>query len=367
MNFALFTTTFFPTVGGAEKQLDLLARGLLMRGHFPLVIAPWVPRKNNEVRAPYSIYRYPRLRSKRFALRWHARFLDELHQKYSFDWIHSHGAYPAGYMTKSFAHRHKIPLAIRAYGGDVLPGEPIRSSPWLNYRLKKALTKAQLLIAQNAELETILADLSGHPERVFRLTNGVEIEAFATDVSPNIYKNESPFAITLSTFYPKKGLDILIRAWALVIQKLPEAKLKIAGHGPEEITLKTLILKLNLDKSVALIGQVKGLEKIRLLQASSLYISSARREPFSNALLEAVAAGNRVVATQTGGNSEIVEKTQSGVLVPTENEFALAEAICAQFPQGRPALSQEQRIKRMSDYSVEQMVDNYLTLFDKVE
>ena len=148
---------------------------------------------------------------------------------------------------------------------------------------------------------------------------------------------------------------------------MPQAKLKIAGHGPEENALKTLVHKLNLDKSVTLIGQVKDLDKIRLLQASSLYISSARREPFSNALLEAVAAGNQVIATHTGGNSEIVERTQSGVLVPTENESALAEAICARFPQGRPVLSQEQRIKRMSDYSADRMVDNYLTLLDKVE
>lgn len=366
MNLALFTTTFFPTVGGAEKQLDLLARGLLLRGHFPLVIAPWVPNKNNEVRAPYSIYRYPRLRSKRFGLRWHARFLDQLHKKYGFHCVHAHGAYPAGYMVKSFSQHRKLPLIIRAYGGDVLPGEAIASSAWLNYRLKKSLNAAHLLIAQNQELEILLGQLSQHPERVFRLSNGVEIESYAKETIPNPHKEESPFAITLSTFYPKKGLDILIRAWVLVIQKLPQAKLKIAGHGPEEKNLKELIHHLNLEKSVALIGQVKDLDKIRLLQASALYISSARREPFSNALLEAIASGNQVIATNTGGNPEIVEKTQSGILVPTENEFALAEAICAQFPKGRPSLTFEQCTKRMVNYSVDQMIDNYLTLLAKV-
>lgn len=366
MNFALFTTTFFPTVGGAEKQLDLLARGLLMRGHFPVVIAPLVPNKNNEIHAPYSIYRYPRLRSKRFGLRWHARFLDQLHEKYEFHFVHAHGAYPAGYMVKIFSQRHNLPLIIRAYGGDVLPGEAIASSVWLNYRLKKTVNAAHLLIAQNQELEVLLGQLSQHPERVCRLSNGVEIESYATEIIPNPHKEEVPFALTLSTFYPKKGLDILIRAWVLVIQKLPQAKLKIAGHGPEEKSLKELIHHLKLDPSVALIGQVKDLDKIRLLQASALYISSARREPFSNALLEAVAAGNQVIATHTGGNPEIVEKTQSGILVPTENEVALAEAICAQFPKGRPSLSFAQRTERMANYSVDQMVDNYLTLSAKI-
>jgi glycosyltransferase involved in cell wall biosynthesis len=362
MNFALFTTTFFPIVGGAEKQLDLLARGLLSRGHFPLVIAPFVPGKNNEIKAPYPIYRYPRIRSKRWGLRWHARFLNQLHKKYSFDWIHSQGAYPAGYMASAFARRFSVPLVIRAYGGDVLPGEAIASSWWLNRRLKKTLATAKILIAQNEELEKLLGQLSGKPDQVFRLANGVEIETYAQEILPNSYRDESPFALTLSNFYPKKGLDILIRAWSRVVKLLPSAKLKIAGHGPDETKLRQLIHELCLEDVVTIHGQSRGEDKIRLLQASQLYISSARREPFSNALLEAIAAGNRVVATQTGGSIEIVQKTQSGVLVKPEDETALADAIIKLFPQGRSLLNYEQRCARIACYSVDAMIDNYLTL-----
>ncbi|MEZ5404994.1 MAG: glycosyltransferase family 4 protein [Verrucomicrobiia bacterium] len=136
MNFALFTTTFFPIVGGAEKQLDLLARGLLARGHSPLVIAPWVPGKI--------------IKSKRLSdLSLSSNSLQTMGpsmacpisfstpQKIFIRLIHSQGAYPAGYMASAFAKRHAVPLIIRAYGGDVLPGEAIASSWWLNRRLKK--------------------------------------------------------------------------------------------------------------------------------------------------------------------------------------------------------------------------------------
>ncbi|MBX7156964.1 MAG: glycosyltransferase family 4 protein [Verrucomicrobiae bacterium] len=362
MNFALFTTTFFPIVGGAEKQLDLLARGLLARGHSPLVIAPWVSGKNNEIKTPYPIYRYPRIRSKRWGLRWHARFLSQLHKKHAFDWIHSQGAYPAGYMASAFAKRHSVPLIIRAYGGDVLPGEAIASSWWLNRRLKKTTASAKILIAQNHELKELLSQLSGNPNHVFQLANGVEIELYAKEILPNPYCDEAPFALTLSNFYPKKGLDILIRAWAQVVKQLPQAKLKIAGHGPDEIKLKNLIHELCVDDVVTIHGQVRSEDKIQLLQASQLYISSARREPFSNALLEAIAAGNRVVATRTGGSIEIVQKTQSGVLVEPSDETALANAIIQSFPQARPLLTFEQRYERIACYSVEAMIDNYLAL-----
>ncbi len=360
MRFALFTTTFHPTLGGAEKQLDLLARGLLARGHDPLVIAPLVPRKNNALDAPYAVHRFPRLRSKRFGLRWHARFLRALHRANPFDIVHAHGAYPAAYMVHAFAQRHRLPLVIRAHGGDVLPGEPIAGSPWLRPRLKRALAAGSVLIAQNAELAQILGSLSGHPERVVRIPNGINAPPYATPLVPNPHLNDPPFAFTLSTFYPKKGLDLLLHAWALVAQSLPAARLVIAGHGPDGPALLRLRASLGLHALVEFPGDVTGPAKIGRLQACRVYVSSARREPFSNALLEAVAAGCPVVATATGGNIEIVQTTRSGALVPTEDVPALAQALIQAMSAPRPILQESEILARIAPYTADTMLDRYL-------
>lgn len=357
MRFALLTTTFYPILGGAEKQLDLLARGLVARGHEALVIAPLVKGRDNRVDAPYAVYRYPRLRSKRFGLRWRARFLDRLHGERAFDIVHAHGAYPAAYMAAPFARRHGIPLIVRAHGGDVLPGEAIQRSAWLRWRTRIALRSAAALIAQNEELARLLGELSGRPERVRNIPNGVEVPeidagAFA---EPNI-----PFAFTLSNLYPKKGLDVLVEAWSLVAAACPGARLVIAGHGPDEAALRAQIQALGLGGTVALMGNARGAEKDRLLATCRVYVSSARREPFSNALLEAIAAGCPVVATRTGGNAEIVGNSGAGELVDPESPRALAEALARAMRVPRAPLSRDERARRIGRYTVDGMVDAYL-------
>ncbi|MEZ5404993.1 MAG: glycosyltransferase [Verrucomicrobiia bacterium] len=227
--------------------------------------------------------------------------------------------------------------------------------------LKKTVASAQLLIAQNHELKELLSQLSGHPNHVFQLANGVEIELYAKEILPNAYCDQTPFALTLSNFYSKR-VWIFYPGLGASGQAIAASQIKNRWPWPGRIQIKNLIHELCVEDVVTIQGQVRGEDKIRLLQASQLYISSARREPFSNALLEAIAAGNRVVATRTGGSIEIVQKTQSGILVEPGDETALANAIIQSFPQSRPLLTFEQRCKRIACYSVEAMIDNYLTL-----
>lgn len=361
MRFALLTTTFYPILGGAEKQLDLLARGLVARGHAALVIAPTVKGRDNRVDAPYGVYRYPRIRSKRFGLRWHARFLERLHREQPFDIVHAHGAYPAAYMAAPFAARHGLPLVVRAHGGDVLPGEPIQASAWLRSRTKRVLRNADVLIAQNDELGQLLGQLSDHPERVRRIPNGVA-------VPPDIDAREpkAPFAFTLSNLYPKKGLDVLIDAWSRVVAVLPGARLVIAGHGPDWAAIEQKINALHLAGIVSLIGNARDAEKEGLLASCRVYVSSARREPFSNALLEAVAAGCPVVATRTGGNTEIVENSGAGVLVEPGSPESLADALAAAMRVPRPHPTFEERARRVAPYTIDAMIDRYLSAVDEV-
>jgi glycosyltransferase involved in cell wall biosynthesis len=359
MRFALLTSTFYPTLGGAEKQLDLLARGLLARGHSVRVFAPWVKGRNNAVNAPYEVERYPRLRTRRFGLRWAARFLWKAHQDQPLDVVHAHGAYPAAYMAMDFCRRAGVPLVVRAHGGDVLPGEAIDRDAWLRGRMRRALASADLIIAQNAEFVTLLGDLSGHPGRVVRVGNGVEAEAYAAEAGPNPHVGGPPVVLTLSTFYAKKGLDVLLDAWPRVMEQCPGAQLHLAGHGPDGGALRAQVDRLGIGAGVQFLGDVKGEDKKARLQACAVYVSSARREVFSNALLEALAAGCRLVATAVGANVEVLETTGAGELVPAGDAAALAAALVRAIKAGRPALDADARVARVGPYTVDASIDRY--------
>jgi glycosyltransferase involved in cell wall biosynthesis len=361
MRIAIFTTSFYPTIGGAEKQADMLARGLQEKGHDVVVFAPEPKIKNFREQGGIQVVRYPRLRSKNWFLRGCLAPLLKAHRETPFALIHAHGAYPAAWVVADWCKREFIPLAVRAYGGDILPDEEIQSSWLRRWRTRRSLASAKFLIAQNAELEEILAGFAGKNTTVIRIRNGVDIANFAKSqpASADFRASLGSYALTLSNFYEKKGLEILLKAWATVTARAPRHRLVICGHGPLENSLRQLRKNLGLEDTVDFMGNVRGAEKVALLQACTCYVSSARREPFSNALLEALAAGAWLVATRTGGNIEVIEETKRGELVAPEDPAELANALLRCLENPPPALCEEQRRAVAAPFDWRHSIEKY--------
>jgi glycosyltransferase involved in cell wall biosynthesis len=125
---------------------------------------------------------------------------------------------------------------------------------------------------------------------------------------------------------PEKGFDLLIEAFAHVAQKHAEWSLVLAGEGPLEESLKDLAARRLPDGAVRFAGLVKHPE--RLYRRAGLFVMSSRFEGFPNALLEAMACGCAVIATDCpGGTSEIVRHGINGLLVPPDNAEELAQML----------------------------------------
>jgi glycosyltransferase involved in cell wall biosynthesis len=123
-----------------------------------------------------------------------------------------------------------------------------------------------------------------------------------------------------------KGHKILLEAFNKVSQFLPSLKLLIVGDGFLKEDLKSRSLKFNIEKNVIFTGEQDHVQE--LLQISDLFVlSSLFREGLSIALIEAIATGLPVVATNVGGNPEIIEDGANGFLVPPGNADRLAHAI----------------------------------------
>ena len=126
----------------------------------------------------------------------------------------------------------------------------------------------------------------------------------------------------------EKGVDVLIQAFGKVISRIPQAKLLIAGDGPERARLQELIATQGLSKHVSMLGHLSRTEmEQHFAQAWVQVVPSRWAEPFGMVATEAMMRGIAVVASDSGGLSEIVYNGKTGSLVPPGDVNRLATAL----------------------------------------
>lgn len=126
----------------------------------------------------------------------------------------------------------------------------------------------------------------------------------------------------------EKGLDILLRAFALIQQRNPQSRLAIAGDGPAKEELEHLSQKLGISEKVDFLGLLPFPEEyINFLSKLEVFALPSRSESFGLALAEAGYLGIPCVATNIGGIKEVVVAGKTGLLVPPDNHEALAKTL----------------------------------------
>ncbi len=127
---------------------------------------------------------------------------------------------------------------------------------------------------------------------------------------------------------PSKGFDFLIRSFRYVVDRHPDAKLRIAGEGSSRKKLMDLVQSLNLAENVVFLGQV-GREEIKQEYARSGIIVSPSLwpEPLTRIIFEAFSMKRPVIATDVGGSSELVKHLKTGMLVKPGDEQKMAASM----------------------------------------
>ena len=178
------------------------------------------------------------------------------------------------------------------------------------------------MIAQGESLHDVIVELGVDRGRITIINNGVDVSAFA---AAEPFPHPRPYILGLGSLVPHKGFDLLVEAYARLRE--PSVDLLIAGDGGEASALAGLIEQRGLGDRVRLIGAVTGERKVSLYRSAAFFVCPSRREPFANVILEALAAGLPVVATDVGGNAEMVRPEVNGLLCAPESPPALAAGI----------------------------------------
>lgn len=218
---------------------------------------------------------------------------------------------------------------------------------------------------------------SGLPKtRVHFIGNFVE-PIFSNDESKSIafnkvratigWSNQSFVIIGMGRFIHKKGFDILIQAFHLLSQEIPQARLLLLGDGDQRGELESLVAKLGLEDKVKFTGWVSSANEF--LNASDLLVCPSREEPLGNVILEGWASRIPVVSTRTDGGIELIEENKTGLLVDVGNDRKLAYAILQIFKMDlldRQKIAQSGFEKVVNQFSQEKIVKDYLRLYQQV-
>lgn len=322
LSICLLSDVSLPQLGGAQAVLDCLARRLTAAGHRAVVVAPRSREPWDDAALGYPVIRHRRLFSKRFGTRLLLPRLLALQQRERFDLVHCHAAYPQAHVAASLRRLTGLPFVVRPHGCDILPGEVIRRSPRLEQRMQRAIAAADLVVAQGEFLRGVIEEAGVPAGRIRVINNGVDVAAFR---AADPYPHPRPYLLGMGSLVSHKGFDLLLRGYALLPANRPD--LLIAGDGPERAALLALARDLAIDRQVHLLGSVTGGRKVSLFRSAACFICPSRREPFANVLLEALASGLPAVATDVGGNREIVHHGENGLLCEPESPAALAAAV----------------------------------------
>lgn len=163
-----------------------------------------------------------------------------------------------------------------------------------------------------------------------------------------------------------KGFDVGLRAFAKIAAPYPQARLTLAGDGPEREALRALRRQLGLEESVAMPGYLAPAELEREIQAcTALLMPSLEQECFGLVALEAMQRGKAVIASRCGGLTEVVEDSITGLLCPPGDEAALAQAMrrLIEKPGLAAAMGAEGRLRAEKLFSLEAMARGYETLY----
>jgi len=259
-------------------------------------------------------------------------YIKKIQKSFDFDIIDAHYVYPDGFAAVLLGKFFKKPVVISARGSDI---SLFVKLPLIYRFLKYSLSKANRVIAVCQALKSAMMQLDVPEEKITVIPNGIDIQKFFPFPKEEARGKlglpyDKRILLSVGELIPRKGFDFLIKALKILSEELHEKHLYlvIVGEGAFRKQLEQLIYELNLGKQVRLVGSVPHQELYLWYNAADLFCLASSREGWPNVVLESLASGTPVVATDVWGIPEILCSDTLGVLTK-QSEWEIAKGIAS--------------------------------------
>jgi glycosyltransferase involved in cell wall biosynthesis len=348
-----------PVDGGVARHVEDLFVGLRALGHEPVLCSPQVPPTLVGQLEPGDHQRLAMQRAiapgpDAKTVRDFARIIRQVRP----DVVHAHSSKAGAVARVARLLRPQTPVLYTPHGYAMAGFFPrVERAAYREVERGLGLLTSRVLAVCEAEAK--LARTVTAARRVKVVHNGVDVRAAAVDQADpreDALRSRGPLVCTVCQLRPGKGMQTLLDAWPAVVAAQPEAQLAIAGDGVLRGALEQRAEAFGVADSVHFLGECP--DPIAVVRGADVFVLASWFEAFPYVILEAMALGLPIVASDVGGVAEAIAHGQSGLLVPAREPAALSSMLTELLAngelRGRLGAAALQTVKRR--FSTEAMV-----------
>jgi glycosyltransferase involved in cell wall biosynthesis len=235
------------------------------------------------------------------------------------------------------------------------------------------LRSTDKFIAISQEIADGLKKNGIQPEKIKKITNFADTEKFRPINSQERHILKTALSIDkdivinfTGRIVERKGVDILVNAFAESMELMPSSILIIVGAGPDEDKIKNMASKLGINNKIRFFGHSR--EVIKYYHAADIYVLPSYAEGMPNSLLEAMACGLPIIASKIGGVVDVIENGKDGILFEPGDISGLSSALVRLSKDVglRVRLGEEARKKAVEGFSIERVADEYIKIYENM-
>ena len=358
MKIAILIAGFPPrSIGGVEIATLNIALELAERGHEVHIITTGDEKlkgdKRESLHIHYIQHDIVQESSLWAAISYAIKALVQI-KKINPDIVHAQRFYREGlsaWLAKVF---FKKPYCTWCHGADI----------YLSWRFKSIASKlflksADAVIALTQDMERKIQEICNRD--AFVIPGGIDLRRFEGLSRKNAAKSSTDserIILFVGRLHPLKGVAYLVEAMYTIIHSNPRVRLLIVGDGEERSNLENLTNKLGLAKYISFTGKVPHEKVPEYMATADVLVLPSLVEGFGVVLLEAMACGLPIVATNVGGIPEIVQDGENGLMAESENSREIADKVLMIFENDelRKRISQN-NLEKAKNYSWKAVVD----------
>ncbi len=261
-----------------------------------------------------------------------ARMLRRLMRTDRFDIIDAHFAYPDGYAASLLGRWFDVPFTVTVRGTEAR----LSKTPIYRKMMRIALNRASRVFCVSSDLKKLVLSLGVDSSKVMVVGNGVDTKLFFPVNRRKAREDlglplNAPILISVGGLVERKGFHRVIGCLPELHKNFSDMRyIVVGGPSPEGDWSKRLrkqVVELGLQEIVTFLGVLPPESLRTALSAADVFVLATSNEGWANVFLEAMACGLPVVTTDVGGNREVVQKPELGIVVPMGDSVALTRAI----------------------------------------